>query len=233
MLYRIIMSPWLPGAATALAILSCYGTGLLLGVLSLLGFSGALNEKVWAGTISVLALLAAALIAASSLRRRIAYPAIVAVLGFLLILWTMYGASSHILELIGFALLIAAAVLDGRTRSTLPPVATEQTSWIDVAELVDRLGRNPLPVVLDVRGVDEFTGELGHIAGARNIALAELPRRMDEIGRYKAGEIVLICKTQIRSAKAAALLKERGFARVSVLRGGMVAWVRQQGSRQA
>ena len=229
----IMNSPWSPGVATALAIISCYGTGLLLGVLSLLGVPVALNEKIWGGAISALALLAATLIVVSSWRRRIAYPAIVAVIGAALILWTMYGAYSRILELTGFAVLIAATAMDWRGRSTSLPDATEEASWIDVAELVSRLGQKPMPVILDVRGVDEFTGELGHIAGARNMSLRELPGRMDEIEPYKDSIIVLVCKTQMRSAKAAALLRERGFRHVSVLRGGMVEWVRQHGSSQA
>ena len=233
MLHGLIRSPWLPGAATALAILSCYGTGLLLGALSLLGVSVALNEKAWAAATSVLALLAAIIIVVSSRRRRIFPPAIVAVIGLVLILCTMYGAYSRILELIGFAVLIAATALDWRVRSTSLPGATEDASWIDVAELVGRLARKPIPVVLDVRGADEFTGELGHIAGARNISLGELPRRMGEIEQYKGDIIVLVCKTQMRSAKAAALLRQRGFRHVSVLRGGMVEWVRQHGSGPA
>ena len=169
MSHGIMKSPWSPGAPTAQAIISRYGTGLLVGVLSLLGVSLALNVKVWGGAISALALLAAAVIVVAGWRRRIAYPAIVAVIGVVLILWTMYGAYSRIIELIGFAVLIAAAAMDWRVRSTSLPGATEQASWIDVAELVGRLGQKPMPVVLDVRGADEFTGELGHIAGARNI----------------------------------------------------------------
>jgi rhodanese-related sulfurtransferase len=232
MSHGIMKSPWSPGAATALAIISRYGTGLLLGVLSLLGVSVALNVRVWGGAISALALLAAALIVVSSWRRRIAYPAIVAVIGVVLILWTMYGAYSRIIELIGFAVLIAAAAMDWRVRSTSLPGATEQASWINVAELVGRLGQKPTPVVVDVRGADEFTGELGHIAGAHNISLGELPGRIGEIEPYKESTIVLVCKTQMRSAKAADLLRQRGFRHVSVLRGGMVEWVRQHGSSQ-
>ena len=233
MSHGIMKSPWSLGAASALAIISRHGTGLLVGVLSLLAVSVALNVKVWGGAISALALLAAALIVASSWRRRIAYPAIVAVIGAVLILWTMYGAYSRIIELIGFAVLIAAALMDWRVRSISLPGATDQASWIDIAELVGRLGQKPMPVVLDVRGADEFIGELGHIAGARNISLGELPSRMGEIEPYKDSTIVLVCKTQMRSAKAAALLREKGFRHVSVLRGGMVEWVRQHGSSQA
>lgn len=101
-------------------------------------------------------------------------------------------------------------------------------SWIDVPDLVDRLEQKHSPIVLDVRGADEFTGGLGHIAGARNIALAEVQQRLREIEPFKADPIVVVCKTQMRSAEAAALLKKAGFRDVAVLRGGMVEWARQR-----
>ena len=109
--------------------------------------------------------------------------------------------------------------------SASPPA--EDTAWVDAPELAGRLDRGRGPLVIDVRGADEFTGELGHIAGARNIALADLPQRLAELDAAKTEEIVLVCKTQMRSAKAAALLREAGFGRVTVLRGGMVEWGRQ------
>lgn len=146
----------LAGLATALAIISCYGTGLHLGALSLLGISLSLDERAGAGAISVLAALAALLIGASSRRCRIVHPAVVAVLGFALILWTIYGAHSRAIELIGFALLLAATVLDWRALGFSP--RHKRRSWIDVPELVDPFGRKPAPIVLDVRGRDEFTG---------------------------------------------------------------------------
>ena len=108
------------------------------------------------------------------------------------------------------------------------PPAGDTTTWIDAADLAVRLARGARPLLIDVRGADEFTGDLGHIEGARNIALASLPQQLSELEALKAAEIVLICKTQIRSAKAATLLQDAGFGRVAVLRGGMVEWARQQ-----
>ena len=86
-----------------------------------------------------------------------------------------------------------------------------------------RLGRGERPLILDVRGPDEFDGPLGHIDGARNVPLAELPRHVAEIGR-ETGPIVIVCLTDKRSSQAAALLAEAGMRDVAVLRGGMRAW---------
>lgn len=223
---RIINSPWSPGIATVLALIACYGTGLLVATLSLLGISLALDEQVWAGAVSALAVLVTFLIALSSWHRRIVPPAAIAVIGCVLILWTMYGSYSRVVEVVGFVFLAFAAVLDRRARPAVQSPASDVT-WIEVPELAVRLGQNSAPVVLDVRGPDEFLEELGHISGARNIALGDVPRRLDEIEALKTQPIVLVCKTQMRSAKVGAILKEAGFRDVAVLRGGMVEWTRQ------
>ncbi len=114
---------WLASAATALAIIACYGTTLAVGALSLLGVAVILDDRLWAGAISAFAALAALVIAIGSWRRRNANPALVAGLGLALILWTMYGAYSRVTELVGFALLVIATLLDARTRAYMgaPP----------------------------------------------------------------------------------------------------------------
>jgi len=79
-------------------------------------------------------------------------------------------------------------------------------------------------LVLDVRPTDAFTGEQGHIDGAVNIPLEELPKRMAELGDYLERPVAIVCRTDRMSAKAALLLTEEGFADVHVVRGGMTKW---------
>lgn len=93
--------------------------------------------------------------------------------------------------------------------------------------LRERLDRDPQIVVIDVRGPDEFDGPLGHIRGARNIALSELPVSMETLSDMKSVFLVTVCKTDKRSAKAAQFLKDAGFRQVHVLRGGMEGWNRE------
>src|SRR4051812_38672747 len=95
--------------------------------------------------------------------------------------------------------------------------------WIESGELRDRLGLGERPVILDVRGAGEFDGPLGHIDGARNVPLPELPRHIAEIGR-ESGPVVVVCLTDKRSSQAAASLADAGLRDVAVLRGGMRAW---------
>jgi len=78
--------------------------------------------------------------------------------------------------------------------------------------------------LLDVRTPEEFTGELGHIAGARNVPLAELGRRLDELGDFMERPVAILCRTDRRSATAAAILTRAGFADVHVVHGGMTRW---------
>jgi uncharacterized membrane protein YdjX (TVP38/TMEM64 family)/rhodanese-related sulfurtransferase len=96
--------------------------------------------------------------------------------------------------------------------------------WIEVGELVPRLDAAGTIAVIDVRGPDEFAGPLGHIAKARNVPLPELPARVAELGSLAETPVVLVCKTDRRSASAAAILDAAGFRDVFVLRGGMVRW---------
>jgi rhodanese-related sulfurtransferase len=78
--------------------------------------------------------------------------------------------------------------------------------------------------IIDVRGADEFTGPLGHIAAARNIPVAELDGRLAELAEIERGPIVLVCRTDKRSTAAAQTLRAAGFTQVSVLRRGMERW---------
>jgi len=99
--------------------------------------------------------------------------------------------------------------------------------WIDVGALKGRLEPSGEPLLIDVRGADEFTGPLGHISGARNIPLGELPARLDELEPAKRRPLTLVCRTDKRSVTAAYLLKQAGFTDVCVLRGGMEYWNRE------
>lgn len=214
---------WFPRAATALAVLSCYGTVALIGLLSLLGITLAIDEGVWAGAIAIFATLATVAVAMSYRRHRIVGPTSVAALGLGLILWVMFGSYSRVIELVGFALLIAAALWDWRAGASRGGAA-DGIPWIEARTLADHLKREPGPVIVDVRGPDEFHGPLGHIANALNLPVGEIPNRVMEISALRDKPVILVCRTDKRSANAAAFLRDSGFRDVHVLRGGMEQW---------
>ncbi len=100
-------------------------------------------------------------------------------------------------------------------------------SMLGVAALKRQLDGREDVLVLDVRGASEFAGDGGHIPGARNLPLEELPQRLAELEDRKQGAIRLVCRTERRSAQAAHLLAEAGFADARVVQGGMTAWQAQ------
>jgi uncharacterized membrane protein YdjX (TVP38/TMEM64 family)/rhodanese-related sulfurtransferase len=121
--------------------------------------------------------------------------------------------------LLGLAALAAIAFAPRLIRRWSEP----PQRWIDPRELAAALSEHSRVAVLDVRGDDEFNGSLGHIRGALNIPVHELSSRIDELRTVKSDRVVAVCRTDKRSASAAAVLREAGFD-VDVLRGGMQAW---------
>jgi adenylyltransferase/sulfurtransferase len=90
-----------------------------------------------------------------------------------------------------------------------------------VEELKSTLDRGDDVYVLDVREPNEY--QICRIEGSTLIPLGELASRTAELDRDR--DIVVHCKMGGRSAKAVALLQERGFTRVRNLKGGILAWI--------
>lgn len=96
------------------------------------------------------------------------------------------------------------------------PAVRELTPTALRARLADG---DPLAII-DVREPHE-TAE-ARIPGARLLPLATLDARLDELPR--SCDLVLVCRSGVRSAEAARRLEAAGFDRVWSLAGGMVRW---------
>jgi len=108
------------------------------------------------------------------------------------------------------------------TRSQLACAAsTVAAPTVDVAELDRRMAAHLPPFLIDVREPHEHAAT--QIPGSTLIPLGSLAARLDEIPSTR--EIILHCRSGMRSAKGAALLLERGFPHVSHLAGGIEAWL--------
>ena len=104
----------------------------------------------------------------------------------------------------------------------MEPIATASDQEITVEELKQKMDAHERDLfVLDVREPQEF--QICRIPGTVLIPLGEVPRRAGELD--KAKEIVVQCKSGIRSAKAAEFLRSSGFPRVKNLKGGILAWI--------
>lgn len=99
----------------------------------------------------------------------------------------------------------------------------EAVTRVEASELALLLKTDAPPLVVDVRGPDEFTGPLGHIDVALNISLDQIPGRLAEL-MDRQRPLVLVCHTDRRSSAAADYLRRAGRQDIAVLRGGMLAW---------
>jgi adenylyltransferase/sulfurtransferase len=90
-----------------------------------------------------------------------------------------------------------------------------------VRDLKGRIDAGRPPIILDVREPSEAA--ICTLPGSRLIPLGELPRRLGELDR--GAEIVVHCKSGARSAKAVALLREKGFTKATNLTGGILQWI--------
>ena len=100
------------------------------------------------------------------------------------------------------------------------PVAGLAGGEIEPAEVKTRIDRGDPFVLIDVREPHEY--QICNIPYARLIPLGEVPKRVNELN--SADEIVVHCKSGMRSAKAADFLRQAGFSKVKNMKGGILAW---------
>ena len=77
-------------------------------------------------------------------------------------------------------------------------------------------------IVLDVREEGEFAA--GHIPEAKNIPLAQLAERANELRKFQQKPVVVTGQGDMRAANACGQLKQAGFTNLYNLRGGIHAW---------
>lgn len=76
-------------------------------------------------------------------------------------------------------------------------------------------------LLLDVR--EDYERAEFNIGGI-HIPLGDLMASFDKLAAHKDEEVVVYCRSGKRSAMAAQLLSQSGFANVRNLTGGMLAW---------
>src|ERR1035438_10358315 len=91
---------------------------------------------------------------------------------------------------------------------------------IEVTEVKEKIGRAPRFVLIDVREPHEY--QICNIPAARLIPLGEVGKRLGELD--PEADIVIHCKSGIRSARACGILKAAGFKHVRNMKGGILAW---------
>ncbi len=121
---------------------------------------------------------------------------------------------------------------DRTESSSTPPAPPPQPEPVKITEispeqLKARLDNGDELVVVDLRQAWEY--HAGHIPGAVNIFLQQVPMRANELPRDKP--IVLQCWHGFTSLDAAGYLIQNGWPAVNIasLNGGMAGWVQSQG----
>jgi sulfur-carrier protein adenylyltransferase/sulfurtransferase len=120
----------------------------------------------------------------------------------------------------------APSISELRDAQPPAPAAAGEVRRLSAAALHELLQKAPggrAPLLIDVREVHEFSA--GHLAGARNIPLGQLPQRLAEITPH--AEAVFMCRSGGRSMAACQIALRANIAHPANLEGGLLAWAAQ------
>ena len=109
-----------------------------------------------------------------------------------------------------------------------------QVEFITAEELKAKLAKNEPVTVIDVRGSTSVIESGNKIKGAVYVKLRRLKYRLGfpplkDVPRNREVVTYCACPNDESSVRAAALLREAGFSRVRVLKGGWVVWKKANG----
>lgn len=99
--------------------------------------------------------------------------------------------------------------------------STESYSTVSVADFKHAIDQQQ-GIILDVRTPEEFAE--GHLPGAMNIDIngTDFKEQIEKLDKSKNYEVY--CRSGKRSAKASAMMAEKGFVNVINLDGGILSW---------
>ncbi|MEI7920715.1 MAG: molybdopterin-synthase adenylyltransferase MoeB [Planctomycetota bacterium] len=129
------------------------------------------------------------------------------------------GPNKTITALIDYEAFCSGGNLTGsHSTSTEEPQAVRE---MESKTLQARVAKGDNLVILDVRNPEEI--DICRIQGSVVIPLPELPKRLGELSA--GDEIVVHCKSGMRSQKAIKILQSAGFKNLHNLTGGILAWI--------
>ena len=127
----------------------------------------------------------------------------------------------------GLALMVAgvmgmAVSRQARAQLQSPTAADPDAVSLDFARAEHEAGR---VVLIDIREPMEHAN--GVAAGAKLLPMRQLGARLNEIPVDPSKPVLLICNTQNRSSATLRMLREKGYAHVRYVQGGMSEWARR------
>ena len=117
-------------------------------------------------------------------------------------------------------MLVALALVSGGLL-LMPVMQGMAARGISAAQAVQLMNREKA-VVVDVSDAEEFAA--AHIAGSKNIPLAELEAKLAASVKNKNLPLILVCRSGARSSGAAATAAKLGYAQPHSLAGGIAGW---------
>jgi rhodanese-related sulfurtransferase len=117
---------------------------------------------------------------------------------------------------------LATLALGGGLVACAPAGASADAVTLEQARAEHEAGS---ALLIDIREPAEHA--TGVAAGAKLIPMSQLGRRLAEIPTDTSQPVLLICNTQNRSGATLKALRERGYAHVRYVDGGMSAWARR------
>lgn len=100
---------------------------------------------------------------------------------------------------------------------------TSRSSQLNPMNAIRLMNNNEDAVVIDVRDSGEY--KKGHISKAKNVPLASLNDKLDELGKHKEHAVLAYCSSGAQSNKACRLLQKAGFSNVHNISGGLNGWL--------
>ncbi len=123
---------------------------------------------------------------------------------------------------------VGAAAQPGPAAAKVVPPPSDSLE-ITPLELKARLDRGDDLVLLDVREPHET--QICTLDGSTLIPLGDVPRRVDDIDRQR--DLVVYCRSGVRSLRAVMFLRRQGFDRAVNLTGGILRWIDEVDPTQA
>ena len=127
------------------------------------------------------------------------------------------GTNPTITALIDYAQFCGMKVEETQTKEVA--VAKDEITPLELKVMMDEKRDFAL---IDVREPNEF--DIARIPGSTLVPLSQLPNRFHELDKLKSKEIVVHCKSGVRSRKAINFLKQQGFNNLVNVAGGILGW---------